>query len=53
MISAKNTGDLKRPSVTYLDDNYSPLFSGAGALRLVLYAVSLVVAAFFTAAVVG
>jgi len=44
---------LGRPSVTYLDDNYSPLVSGAGGLRLVIFAVTLIVAAFVTAAVVS
>jgi len=44
---------LGRPSVTYLDDNYSPLISGAGGLRLVIFAVTLIVAAFVTAAVVA
>ncbi len=39
---------LGRPHVTYLDDNFSPLFSAGGALRLVLYSVSLIVSAFVT-----
>jgi hypothetical protein len=44
---------LGRPHVTYLDDNYSPLISGAGCLRLVLFGVALIVAAFITTAAIS
>ena len=42
-------GYLGRPSVTYLDDNYSPLISARGGLCLTFFSLALIVAAFVSA----